>query len=865
MTTNVIKTSFAGGEFDSALFARVDVARYGTGASIMRNYQVDYRGGASTRAGTRFIAEVDDSAHPVILKEFSFNAEQTYMLEFGQYYMRVINNGGLVLSAGVPYKLVTPWSGVDLAKLKFTQSADVLTITHPNYPPYDLTRITNTNWVLTAINFEPEIAAPTIGTATASTAGTTTYRYVITAISATTGEESLASLSATTTASAIMSQNANAYVTVNWTPIAGASLYNIYRQEEIPSAAADINSLYGLIGSTSGSTYQDSNGVPDFGAPPPTITDPFANGRITTITVTAGGSGYTANTTVTVSGAPGKGFNGFPIIAAGVITGVVIRSQGVRYVSPTVTFNDSTGTGATATATVSAPNNWPGKATYYKQRKTFAASYQFPQTLWMTQTALYRNMNVSFPGVDTDAITLTINSQQVNEIKSLVPASNGLIAFTSGGAFVVNGNSDGVLTPATVRADPQVGNGASDLQPLFINGNILYVQEQGNTVRDLQYDFLQNVFTGNDLTVFSKHLFENREIVSWAYAEEPNKIVWMVRDDGVLLSLTYLKEQEVNGIARHDTDGLFERVASTREGAESAVYFVVRRIIEGRFIRYIERIASRNFAENKPQNIEADVTKAWCVDCALELPQYYPPMELYPAAASGTGVNFQTSASGAFDASMVGRIIRCGGGIAVITAFVNSSRVTCDIIKPITSLFPNDPASTPFIVKPGEWSCNPVVSTVSGLDHLEGKEVAILADGNVLPRQTVVSGSVTLDTPSSVVVVGLPYRCILGTLRLDLGDGSIQGKRKRIPAVTVRVKATRGLKMGSTLNTLVPYKQRTSSVFMGQAIPLSDDDQRIILDQNWNADGQMFFVQDDPLPATILGCIPEIVVGDTNK
>jgi hypothetical protein len=180
-------------------------------------------------------------------------------------------------------------------------------------------------------------------------------------------------------------------------------------------------------------------------------------------------------------------------------------------------------------------------------------------------------------------------------------------------------------------------------------------------------------------------------------------------------------------------------------------------------------------------------------------------------------------------------------------------------------LFPNDPASTPFIVKPGEWSCNPVVSTVSGLDHLEGKEVAILADGNVLPRQTVVSGAISLDTPASVVVVGLPYRCILGTLRPDLGDGSIQGKRKRIPAVTVRVKATRGLKMGSTLNTLVPYKQRTPSVFMGQPIPLSDDDQRIILDQNWNADGQMFFVQDDPLPATILGCIPEIVVGDTNR
>jgi len=865
MTTNVMKTSFAGGEFDANLFARVDLGQYQTGASIMRNFTVDYRGGASSRVGTRFIAVVEDAANPVILKEFSFNAEQTYILEFGHFYMRVISNGGLILSGGVPYKLVTPWAAADLAKLKFTQSADVLTITHPNYQPYDLTRVTNTNWTLTAINFEPQIAAPTIGTATESSSGTTTYRYVVTAISLETGEESLASGVAVTTTAKTLSQHANDYVTVTWTPIAGASLYNIYRQEEVPAGAADINSLYGLIGNTSGNSYQDINGVPDFAAPPPTITDPFANGRISAITVTAGGSGYTANTTVTVSGAPGKGFSGFPIISAGVITGVVIRSQGVRYVSPTVIFTDSGGTGATATATVSAPNNWPGKVTYFKQRKTFAASYQLPQTVWMTQTALYRNMNVSFPGTDSDAITFTINSQQVNEIKSLVPASNGLIAFTSGGAFVINGNSEGVLTPSTVRADPQVGNGASDLQPLFINGNILYVQEQGNTIRDLQYDFYQNAFTGNDLTVFSKHLFENRKIVSWCYAEEPNKIAWMVRDDGILLSLTYLKEQQVNGIARHDTDGFYEWVASVREGAESAVYFIVRRVINDTYMRYIERMVSRNFGENKAQNIEADVTKAWCVDCGLELEQYKPNAELYVSAATGTGVQFQTSTTGIFDATMVGRIIRAGGGIAVVTAYVNTAQVMGNIIKPITSLFPNNPAGVPFIVKPGEWSCTAAVSSISGLNHLNGKVVSVLADGNVLPPRTVVAGSISLDTPASAVVVGLPYRCILGTLRLDLGDGSIQGKRKRITAVTARVKATRGLKMGSTLNTLIPFKQRTPSVFMGQAIPISDDDQRIILDPSWNTDGQVFFVQDDPLPATILGCIPEIVVGDTNK
>jgi hypothetical protein len=707
VSTNTVQGSFASGELSPGLTARVDLAKYHTGAATMRNFFVDYRGGATTRPGTQFVSAVYADGLPVRLLPFQYNQVQTYCIEAGNFYMRFIVNGGLLLNAGVPFVLATPWAAADLALLKFTQSADTMTLTHPNYQPYDLTRTSATTFALTAISFASSTPAPSgLSVAAHIGGGATTYVYKVTAVDATTGEESLPSASAGTAGgtSAIMSSNGLEFNSPTWSAVSNAVLYNIYRAEEVPGATPDPNSLFGLIGSTQGLIYQDRNGVPYFSKCPPQGRNPFAG------------------------------------------------------------------------------SNYPTCCTYFQQRKVFGGTNTAPQTFYATQSGNYKNMNVSIPPRDNNAITGTLISSQVNAIKHFVAMPGGLVILSAGGAWQLSGGTaTAALTPSSATAVPQAFNGCSDVPPIVVNYEILFVQSKGAVVRDLSYNFYVNIYTGTDLTVLSGHLFQWQSIKEWAYAEEPFKIIWAVRSDGILLSLTYLKEQEVFGWARHDTQGSYKSVCSISEGSENAVYFVVSRVIGGNTVQYIERMASRNLGANLAANVQADVTKAWFVDCGLN----------YTGAP---------------------------------------------------------------------------VTTLTGLSHLNGQTVACLADGNVQPLQTVVNGTITLDAPSSTVVVGLPYTCQLQTMRLDIGEGqggTIQGKRKKISAATIRVQDTRGLSVGSTFSTITPFKERGPNVYMGVAIPLMTGDERIVMDPSWNTNGQVCLQISDPLPATVLGIFPEVSIGDS--
>jgi hypothetical protein len=152
-----------------------------------------------------------------------------------------------------------------------------------------------------------------------------------------------------------------------------------------------------------------------------------------------------------------------------------------------------------------------------------------------------------------------------------------------------------------------------------------------------------------------------------------------------------------------------------------------------------------------------------------------------------------------------------------------------------------------------------------------------------MPKQTVVNGQVTLPTAATFIVVGLAYESRLRTLPLDYeGAPTIQGKRKRIPAVTMRLMDTRGLYYGFDDATMVPIKERKSQSTLidaplapspqndyymqqtlGLPIQLVSGDERVIMPPNVDMYAQISFEQYDPLPATVLGVIPEAVIGDT--
>lgn len=259
--------------------------------------------------------------------------------------------------------------------------------------------------------------------------------------------------------------------------------------------------------------------------------------------------------------------------------------------------------------------NYPGVCTFFEQRFVTARTDNDPQDIWGSRTADFENFNESRPLKDDDSYNFTINSRNLNEIKWMVPL-NELIIGTSGSEWKMSsGGQSNAVTPTSVNMKMQTQYGVSDLQPIVVGNTVLFLEAAGSVVRDLQYSYEVDSHVGNDLSILANHLFRGFSITDWCYQRDPNSIVWAVRSDGVLLGLTYVKSQQVSGWHRHDTSGLFERVASLRTNSgEDAVYFIVKRTIDGVDKRYIEKLSSRI-----PVNSEYEfkIEDAYFVDCGL--------------------------------------------------------------------------------------------------------------------------------------------------------------------------------------------------------------------------------------------------------
>ena len=149
MAISWIQPSFAGGEIGPSLYGRIDMAKYQVALRKCDNFIVRQYGGVENRPGTRFVGAAKYPNRKCRLIPFQFSTVQTYALEFGHQYMRVIKDGALVLnSSNVIYEISTPYTEADLFRIKFTQSADVLTLVHPAYPPKELRRYAHDNWQL---------------------------------------------------------------------------------------------------------------------------------------------------------------------------------------------------------------------------------------------------------------------------------------------------------------------------------------------------------------------------------------------------------------------------------------------------------------------------------------------------------------------------------------------------------------------------------------------------------------------------------------------------------------------------------------------------------------------------------------------
>lgn len=236
-----------------------------------------------------------------------------------------------------------------------------------------------------------------------------------------------------------------------------------------------------------------------------------------------------------------------------------------------------------------AAGNSPACVGIHQQRLLFANSAAQPATIWMSRTGNYENFTKSARTKADDHIEATLSTRQMNPIVWLAD-QRALIAGTTGAEWELKG-ANGALAPGQVDARPQSSRGsAPGLFPVVVGNSLLHVTRNGDSVRDLQYTYSSDSYGGSERSLFATHLFADRRVTDMSYQESPNSVVWCVMNDGMLLGLTWLEEQNIFAWHRHITDGFYEGCCTIPQQGEDQAFFVVRRVIDGVHKRYIEKL-----------------------------------------------------------------------------------------------------------------------------------------------------------------------------------------------------------------------------------------------------------------------------------
>lgn len=538
-----MQLSFNAGELSPQLNGRIDLEKYKKGCRILENFIPKIHGPISKRPGTRFVAEVKDSTKTTRLIPFEFNVEQAYILEFGDTYMRVYKDGGHVLSSGI-YEIVTPYAHTDVSELHFAQSADVMYIAHPDYPPYKLSRTDHDAWTIAEVDFDWVPFNSENTTATTATA------------SAITG-----SITITSSASIFTTNHVGAYFKFSEVIASKANKWEAGKAVTAGNLRVYEDHL-----------YKASNSATTGSRPPIHTEGTESDGAVNWI-YQHDGAGYAEIT----------GYTSGTSVSATVIKQLPDSSL--------------TGTKKWSDGAWSPYQGYPRAVAFYEDRLWFAGTTMKPQTLWASTSGDYENHKTGTN--DDDALNYTINSQEVNVIQWLAPGKL-LIIGTSGGEFIASGSSsEDAITPTSVRITRQSTYGVATIRPYRIGNVVLFVQRSGRKIREFVYQFDSDSYVAPDMTILSNHILKGGA-VDLSYQQEPSQIMWVPRADGVLVGLTYERAEEVVAWHRQviaGTDAVVESVATIPhwDGDQDSTWLVVKRTVDGSVVRHIEYIEKELF------------------------------------------------------------------------------------------------------------------------------------------------------------------------------------------------------------------------------------------------------------------------------
>ena len=810
------QTDFSGGELDPQLHGRTDLPVFGKGLRTALNFFISRQGAAVSRGGTFYLGGAKYVDGPTLgirdigqvwlvpfdagasTAEVRYDGEvlvndtytQSYVLEFGNGYIRFWSDDAQVLDAGLNIYEVTeytladgvttaplPYSSASLKRLSWAQLGDVLILTHPWYPAIELRRHGHATWVAREVTFARSELADNGYTDTDNPANATTGFLFV---SSTAGEQSDFAADADHPArewqwkvTAIVQDpdtgekfetlpddilercDGADFDTVQNISDDKCQLYPdqpvVLRRGESASLLSGEytlhiiaynfyrgrGKLFGFVGTTTSREFVDVGDTPNYARQPPLGTNPFE--------------------------------------VRDAATGALVRTER------------------------------PVAVTHFQSKRWFGGTVGEDKTPQRIETILgsatedfYDFDQKLIFDVAGEALDFTLASERREEIRHLL-SRNKLLVGTASSWWSVNGGQGQPVDYDHVEAEmiDEVGTGFA--RPALVDGTLVFARARGAGVRALVAQGAEG-YQGFDVSQLAQHLFvgPDKHIIQFAYTRDPWGVLWAITADGTLYSLTYVKEGMM-AWTHHELDGVVESICSVPQGDEDALYLsIVRTIGTGTMEdgspdkhRYIERMTSRHArggAVVQAPNVVLTDSDYICIDSALEY---------------------------------------CGAAIT---------------------------------------------SVITGLDHLEGKEVYVVAEGNpVLGPYTVVDGqietgpiatNVTDDTgtPRLLAYVGMAFTCDLELL--DVAGGEARMRQKQVTHVCFEVSSSKNVQVGQDFDHLILVPEREITDGFG-APPLQTKVVKCAVKGKSDLSARACLRQDKPIPMTVVGVSRRLAGGDS--
>ena len=844
-------TNFTGGELSPRLDGRNDLAKYASGCKTLENLVVYPHGAAARRPGTTFVSEVADSDNKTRLIPFEFSTTQTYMLEFSNLKIRFYKNNGIILEGNKTITGVTKASpGVITSSSHGYLTGDEITIsgivgmTELNSKTFLVVKIDANTFSLTD---KDGVAINTTNFTTYSSGGIANRVYEIA------------------------------------TPYTTAQLFDIKFAQSadvmyITHPAHEVEKL-SRTGHTSWSLTDVvfTNG-------------PFQDANITTTTLTpasasVGSRNITASAVTGING--GVGFLSTDVgrqihFNAGYATITARTSSTVVVADVTTAFTNGNAITDWYLGAFSDTTGHPSCVTFFEQRLVFAGTTNQPQAIFFSKSGDYENMDSNIGGTiaDDDAIVYTIASNQVNAIRFMT-STRTLIIGTAGGEFTVSGGgTDSAVTPTNILIKKQSNHGAANVDAIAVGNATLFLQRAKRKIRELAYNFDVDGYVAPDMTILAEHITEGG-LTQIAYQQEPNQIIYCVREDGEMVGLTYQREQQVTAWHRHIFGGRFGIATLTVSDyanitTGSKIVITKSNGTTANFRSTTGTAGTSEFKTETNNNTTATNLKN-AINAHANFTATVNSAVVTVTETSHEATGYLTIKS--FDNT---RLTATSEGKSVIESVAviptddkeyqtwvivkrTVNGITRRYVEFLNELDFDETDNTSFNFLDSALSYSgSAVTTLSNLEHLEGQVVSILADGATHPDRTVTSGSITLDRSAKNVKIGLNYISLLQTMRLDAGsqNGTSQAKTKRIYDITVRMFETIGIEVGANLSDMERIPFRNSVDLMDEGIPPFTGDKEVEFRGNYETDGFIFVRQTQPLPFTILSLYPRLATND---